>query len=187
MFTVSRYVPGSYESQNSDDEKAQGSSGPTGATGSSALYNAEEPSEVESTTPSKSNRRDSDIEFRGLKPKRKPGTDKRKNGKKKSDEKSIVNLSPSTHTIGNDSLGDASGMLKSCVSGSSHEMKENGSRKRSRGGDSCVKRSRVDRGVDKMVEPSLLLVPDAADMHIVADGDDTSDGNNTASCVPLME
>ncbi len=184
MFTVSRYVPGSYESQNSGDEKDQGSSGPSVAHGSSALYNAEEPSEVESSIPSKSNRRYSDVEFRELKPRRQPGTDKMKNGKKKHDEKSLVNLSPSTLTKGNDSLGDASGMLKSRVSGSSHEMKEKRFRKRSRVDDSCERRrSRVARGVDKMVEPSLLLVPDTAEMRIVTDGDDTSGGNNIASCV----
>ncbi len=185
MFSVSRYVPGSYESQNSGDERDKGSSGPSRAHGSSTVYNADEPSKVESTIPSKNNKRYSDVELGAMKPRKQPGTDKKKKVKKNK-ERSLVNLSPSTLTTGNDSLNDASGMLKSRASGSSHEMMEKKSRKRSRD-DSCDRRSRVAYGgeVDKVVEPSLLLVPDAVNMCIMTD-DDTPDGNNTLPC-PLME
>ncbi len=46
MLFVSRYVPGSYESQNSGDEREKGSSDTSRAHGSSTVYNANEPSEL---------------------------------------------------------------------------------------------------------------------------------------------
>ncbi len=186
MFTISRYVPGSFVSQNSGDEKDQGSSGPSRVYGSSALNHADEPSEVESgIIPSKDNRKYSNTELGELKPRRQPGTDKKRKGMK--NKKKSINLSPSTLTTGIDSSlsGAASRTLKSRVSGSSHEVKEKRSRKRSRG-DSCERRGSVaSGGVDKMVEPSLLVVPCAVDMSIVTDSN-MHVGNNIVSC-PLME
>ncbi len=177
MFSVSRYVPGSYESQNSgDDESEKDFHGPSRAHGSTTACNAHESSEVESTVPFKNYKRYSDVELGALKPRRQLGTDKKKKKKNKG-KSSLVNLSPRTLTTGTASLDRASGVLKSRVSGSSHEMKEYKSRKRSHD-DSCGRKSKVvadGREVDKIVEPSLLLAP--VNMHIMTDDDDTPDGN----------